>query len=128
MKYLLLILSSLGVKAELDLTIPKQPAVYVPKKFILNLGDYKEPPTKNQMIFFWTLNVLDVYTTYEGLRKCSRCTEQNPLLPKKPKLEELILQKAIVSTFISRNSSEGFIFYMNVGLGLAVINNYYVAR
>ena len=127
MKYLLLILSSLGVKAELDLTIPEQPAVYVPKKFILNLRDYNEPPTRNQMIFFWTLNALDVYTTYEGLKK-PNVYEKNFLLPKKPKLEELILQKAIVGTFIARNSSEGFIFYINVGLGLAVMNNYYVVR
>ena len=34
MKYLLLVLLSLSLKAELDLTIPEQPAVYVsPKEF-----------------------------------------------------------------------------------------------
>jgi len=125
MKYLLLILSSLGLKGELDLTIPIQPAVYVPsKEFILNLGDYNEPPTRNQIIFFWTINTLDVYTTYEGLRKCIRCKETNFLLPDKPQLEELILQKAIVGTYIARNSSEGFINVINVSLGLVVISNY----
>ena len=54
-----------------DALVPEQPAIYIPpeKEFFLHLGDYNEPPTKGQMIFFWTLNALDVYTTYEGLKK-----------------------------------------------------------
>ena len=125
MKYLIFIFSILNVSAELDLTIPEKPAVYIPpKEFIFNLGDYNEPPTKNQMIFFWTLNVLDTYTTYEGMKKCHTCKELNPLLPDRPELEELILQKAIIGTLIARNSSESYILAMNVGLGIAVLNNY----
>ena len=90
MKYLFLLLLSLDLKSELDLTIPKQPPTYIPpeEEFFFNVGDYKEPPTKNQMIVFWTLNALDVYTTVEGIKKPS-VYEKNPLLPKKPKLEEL---------------------------------------
>ena len=128
MKYLFLLLLSLSLKSELDLTIPEQPAAYIPpeKEFYLNLGDYKEPPTKAQKITFWTLNVLDVYTTYEGLKKCSSCTEQNPLLPDRPELEELLLQKAIVAGLISKHSSKNFITYINVTLTYAVINNYEV--
>jgi hypothetical protein len=131
MKYLLLLLTSLSLQAsldELDLTIPEQPAAYIPfeKEFFLNLGDYKEPPTKNQMIFFWTLNALDVYTTVEGLKKCSSCKEQNPLLPDRPELEELLLQKAIVAGLISKHSSKNAITSMNVILTYAVINNYEV--
>ena len=80
------------------------------------------------MITFWTLNVLDVYTTYEGLKRCSNCAENNPLLPDRPELNELLLQKAIVGTFIARNSSEDFITVMNVNLGLVVINNYNIGR
>ena len=129
MKYLLLLLLSLGLKAELDLTLPEQPAAYIPPEpKLLNLGDYNEPPTKAQLITFWTLNVLDVYTTYEGLKKCLYCAETNPILPARPELNELILQKAIISTFIARNSSEDFITVMNVSLGLAVINNYNVSK
>jgi len=125
MKYLWLLLFGVSLQAELDLTLPEQPAAYIPPEpKLLNLGDYNEPPTKTQLITFWTLNVLDVYTTYEGLKKCSNCTEINPLLPDKPKLEELILQKAIVGTFLTRNSSEDFIVAINVGLTFAVINNY----
>ena len=131
MKYLLLLLTSLSLQAsldELDLTLPEQPAVYIPpeKEFYLHLGDYNEPPTKNQMILYWTLNALDVYTTYEGLKKCSSCKEQNPLLPDRPELEELLLQKAIVAGLISKHSSKNAITSMNVILTYAVINNYEV--
>jgi hypothetical protein len=128
MKYLLLLLLSFNLKSELNLTIPKQPAVYVlPKEFILNLGDYNEPPTRNQMIFFWTLNALDVYTTYKGLKK-PNVYEKNPLLGDKPHLDNLLIQKVIIGGFISQNSSKNYITAMNVGLGLVVINNYYVAK
>ena len=128
MKYLFLLLLSIGLKAELDLTIPEQPAVYVPpKEFIFNLGDYKEPPTRNQMIFFWTLNALDVYTTYEGLKK-PNVYEKNPLLGDKPHLDNLLIQKAIIAGFISQNSSKNYITTMNVGLTYAVINNYNIIK
>ena len=93
MKYLLLLLFGVSLQAELDLTLPEQPAVYIPPEpKLLNLGDYNEPPTKTQLITYWTLNVLDVYTTYEGMKRCSTCTESNPFLPDKPKLEELDIQ------------------------------------
>ena len=125
MKYLWLLLFGVSLQSELDLTLPEQPAVYIPPEpKLLNLGDYNEPPTKTQLITFWTLNILDVYTTYEGLKRCSICEETNPLLPAKPELKELILQKAIVGTFMARNSSENYITVMNVGLTYAVINNY----
>ena len=128
MRYLLLLLLSLGLNAELDLTIPEQPAADIPdKKFLLKLGDYKEPPTRNQMIFFWTLNALDVYTTYEGLKK-PNVYELNPLLPKKPELEELLLQKAIVAGFISKNSNKNYITVMNASLTFVVINNYNIIK
>jgi len=125
MKYLLLLLFAVSLQAELDLTLPEQPAVYVPPKpKLLNLGDYNEPPTKAQLITFWTLNVLDVYTTYEGMKRCSTCKEMNPLLPNRPELEELILHKAIVATYMARNGSEDFVNVMNISLSFAVIYNY----
>ena len=129
MKYLLLMLLSLGLKAELDLTIPEQPAVYVPpKEFFFNLGDYNEPPTINQMIFFWTIDALDVYTTHQGMKKCSTCEEQNPLLPKRPELKEQLLQKAIVAGFLSKHSSKKYITVLNVTLTYAVVNNYNIIK
>jgi hypothetical protein len=92
-------------------------------EFILNLGDYNEPPTRNQMIFFWTLNALDVYTTYKSLKK-PNVYEKNPLLGDKPHLDNLLIQKAVVAGFISQNSSKNYITVMNTGLTFAVINNY----
>ena len=128
MKYLLLLLLSLGLKAELDLTIPEQPAVDIPpKEFILNWGDYKEPPTRNQMIFFWTINALDVYTSYEGLKN-PNISEINPLLGKDPSLERLILHKAFVAGVISKHGSKNYINFMNIGLTFAVINNYNLTK
>ena len=128
MKYLLLMLLSLNLKAELDLTIPEQPAVYVPpKEFIFNLGDYNEPPTRNQIIFFWTINALDVYTTYEGLKK-PNVYEKNSLLGDKPHLDNLLIHKAIVAGFISQNSNKNYITAMNVGLTFVVINNYKIIK
>jgi hypothetical protein len=124
MKYLLLLLLSFNLKSELNLTIPKQPAVYVlPKEFILNLGDYNEPPTRGQMIFFWTINALDVYTTYEGLKQPG-IVEANPLLGDKPHLDNLLIQKAIIGGFISKNGSSNYITLTNAITTLVVINNY----
>ena len=128
MKYLLLLLTSLSLQAslyELDLTLPEQPAVYIPpeKEFYLHLGDYNEPPTREQMIIFWTLNALDVYTTYEGLKQ-SNIQEGNPLLGKKPHLDNILIQKAIIGGFISQNSSKNYITFTNTIVGIVVIHNY----
>ena len=125
MKYLFLLLLSLSLKAELDLTIPEQPAAYIPpeKEFYLHLGDYNEPPTKTQIITFWTLNALDIYTTYEGLKE-PNTKESNFLIGKDPHLDEVLIQKAIIGTLISKNSSKKYIRFINVTLTWAVINNY----
>jgi len=123
MKYLLLLLS-LGLNAELDLTIPEQPAVNIPpKEFILNWGDYNEPPTKEQVITFWTLNALDVYTSHQGL-KSTKAFEENPLLGKDPSLERLILHKVVVGSFILNHSSKKYMKGINVLLTFTIINNY----
>ena len=124
MKYLLLVLLSFQLSAELDLTIPEQPAVYIPPEtFFLNLGDYNEPPTKAQKITFWTLNVLDIYTTHQGLKK-PYVSEVNPLLGKDPSLEKLILHKIVFASLISKHSSKRYIRGVNVILTMAVVNNY----
>ena len=132
MKYLLLLLTSLSLQAsldELDLTLPEQPSVYIPpeKEFLLSLGDYNEPPTKNQMILYWTLNALDVYTTYQGLKQPG-VREVNPLLGDKPHLDNLLLQKAIVGSLIAKNGSSNYITLTNTITTLAVINNYNIIK
>ena len=110
MKYLILIFFCIGVNAKLDLTIPEQPAAYIPpeKEFYLHFGDYNEPPTKAQIITFWTLNALDIYTTYEGLKK-PNTKESNFIIGKDPHLDEILVQKAIIGTLISNNSSKKYL-------------------
>ena len=124
MKYLLLLLLSLSLNAELDLTIPEQPAAHIPpqKKF-LQFIEIKEPPTKAQLVTFWTLNVLDVYTTHQALKK-PYAYETNPLYSKNPELEELILGKLIIGTIIHNNFERNQLRFTNVFLTYAVINNY----
>lgn len=129
MKYLLLLLTSLSLQSELDLTLPEQPSVYIPpeKEFFLALGDYNEPPTKGQMIFFWTINALDVYSTYEGLKQPG-VKEANPLLGDKPHLDNLLIQKAIIGGFIAKNGSSNYITLSNTIVTLTVINNYHIIK
>ena len=124
MKYLILLILSVSLQG-LDLTIPEQPAVYIPEKeYFFNWGDYNEPPTKSQVITFWILQGLDVYTSHQGLKKCGSCKETNPLLSEQPELSELILHKAIVGPLILNNFSKDQITIMNGAIAFAVINNY----
>tara|TARA_B110000858_G_scaffold27769_1_gene29308 strand:+ start:1671 stop:2057 length:387 start_codon:yes stop_codon:yes gene_type:complete len=128
MKYLFLLLLSSGLQADLDLSIPEQPAVYIPPEtFFLNLGDYNESPTKAQKIAFLTLNALDVYTTHQALKK-PYVYETNYLLGKNPSLGDLIIHKAVVGGLIYNYSSKNYIRLMNIGLTHAVINNYKIMR
>jgi hypothetical protein len=46
------------------------------------------------------------------------------MLPNRPELEELVLHKAIVATYMSRNGSKNFLTAMNVSLSLTIINNH----
>ena len=129
----------------IDFTIPEEPyslhtksyysinhlepiePIEIPKKYLFNFGDYKEPPTKTQYAVFWTLNVLDVWTTHRALKECPNCREMNPLLPEQPKLEELILQKAVIGGLIHWQGSKDYMNFINMGLTFAVVNNYNIA-
>jgi len=123
MRYLLLLLLSFQVSAELDLTIPEQPAVYVPDVKILQPLEWREAPTKIQTITFWTLNVLDVYTTRKGLKK-TYTTERNPLLGSKPSIAQLILLKSIMGPIIILGFDKKEMSYVNPFLLMVVHSNY----
>jgi hypothetical protein len=124
MKYLILLLLSVSLHS-LDLTIPEQPAAEIPEKeYFFNWGDYNEPPTKSQVITFWILQGLDVYTSHQGLKKCGDCKESNFLLPEQPTLSELLLHKAIFGSLILNHSSKNQMTFLNGAIGYAVINNY----
>ena len=124
MKYIILFALSVNMLSELDLTIPEQPAAHIPpQKTFLQFVEIKEPPTKAQLVTFWTLNVLDVYTTHQALKK-PYTYETNLLYSKKPKLEELIIGKLIIGTILHNNFEKNHLRLANVLLTHAVINNY----
>jgi len=116
--------------AELDLTLPPisdKEVVELEKKFRDNFNfiEIKEPPTRQQRIIYWTLNALDVYTTYEGLKN-PNITEANPLLGKRPSLEELVVHKIILAGLLGENLSTYSYTFLNTSLSIAVIRNVYV--
>ena len=64
-------------------------------KVILDLPPFIEPATKLQWALFYTLQILDIYSTDRAMQySCVR--EVNPLLGKSPTAEELVLLKVIL--------------------------------
>lgn len=131
MKYLFFIFFSLPVLCELDLALPpltaeeiKQIPPLKDEKF-LQFYEIKEPPTKSQKVVFYTLNILDVYTSYEGLKN-PNLAEGNVLLGKKPHLDELILQKIIIGGLIHQNASKNYMRIVNTSLGIVIMRNKYL--
>lgn len=129
MKYLTILLLSFPIYSlDLDLTIPELPYDYEPieieEKRFLHLGDFNEPPTRGQIIYFWTFNALDVWTTHRGIKSSPYIREANPLLDDRPTLEELIFHKAIVAGLMHKHSSSDYMQVLNISLTWAVWNNY----
>ena len=79
---------------------------------------------KHQQILWYTLNVLDVYTTHRGL-KSPRVREANPLLPNRPSFGELILFKTIFLTYLHDMPTDSYVFG-NKLMTAVVANNTYV--
>ncbi len=118
--------------AELDLTLPPIPdeeVIELEKKFRDNFNfiEIKKPPTRQQRILYWTLNALDVYTTYEGLKN-PNITEGNPFHSDKPSLEELVIHKIIFAGLLGENLSTYSYTFMNTALGIAVVRNIYITN
>ena len=56
--------------------------------------DFHTPPSRSQYITFWTMQALDVYTTYRGLKyDCVR--EGNPLLGDRPGIGHMVTHKTV---------------------------------
>ena len=80
-------------------------------------------------IFFWTTQILDVYSTYEGM-KYSCLYEANPLLPRVPNVSEMVgLKLGIIGgvKFVI-DADENFWYGWKLGAGMStgviVANNF----
>ena len=81
---------------------------------------------------FLILNIVDVATTVYAMEHRDTLYESNFLLPRKPKPEELILQKAVViatmshlDLFSTHPGDQWYIDGLNTMLGLVIISNLY---
>ena len=89
-----------------------------------------DPANRWHWATFWTLQALDVYTTDRGMNY--DCVyEVNPLLPKKPSLERLVLHKSITLIPFKNiadvlQPSDAELFLSTALTGLVVINNFKV--
>jgi len=97
-----------------------------PYKGMFDDLEFKESATNADITVFWLLQALDVYTTLEATQY--RCvTEANPLLPKKPTFEQLVLLKMIPHIFWDPQDLRTHeIESLNALTGLVVANNTYV--
>ena len=80
--------------------------------------------------YFLAINALDVATTVYAIENRNTLVEGNLLLPPKPRPEELLLQKVVVTYMLStlglfstRPEDQHFINSLNVVTTLAVLNN-----
>jgi hypothetical protein len=97
------------------------------KSGLLSQFDFNEPVSTTHWVLFWTLQALDVYTTYKGLH-CDGVRELNPLFPDEPKLGQIILTKAILlSPLMYMNDNYEFNNKHIIGVtgvgALTVLNN-----
>ena len=90
--------------------------------------DWNQTATKRQWAFFYTIQVLDVYSTHRGLQyDCIR--EGNPLLGDRPTLPHMITHKTVFLAPIWMLQNEGIytkreLNTYNTMAGLVVYNNF----
>ena len=94
----------------------------------------QEPLEARHISLFVLMNLLDVYTTMEG-SSYPCVVEINPLLPRKPSLEEVLLLKSLASWIQLDNNLDGEMDYNPQLLrettfitSIAVMNNYDVIQ
>jgi hypothetical protein len=94
-----------------------------------DLNWHQEGP-RGQYITFWTLQVLDVYSTYRGLKyDCVR--EINPILGPDPSVAQMVTHKTIFLNPFYILPGEGVItkddmVWVNTMMSTVVYNNYRV--
>lgn len=124
-----LLSSSLPAKPDIYWRITKAPYLNKPEAYV----DYSLP--KAQLHFklqekpyqeFIALQLLDIYTTHRAVNIKGYALEANPLLPKQPSLELLLVLKGASSYLIIRDASPQQITNINTLYHLVLLNNLYV--
>ena len=124
-----LLSSSLPAKPDIYWRITKAPYLNKPEAYV----DYSLP--KAQLHFklqekpyqeFLALQILDIYTTHRAINIKGYALEANPLLPKQPSLELLLVLKGTSSYFVVKNASPQQIKYANAFYRVILLNNLYV--
>lgn len=89
--------------------------------------DWDEPL---HQYYFW-INLADMATTIYALENRDNLYEGNILLDDKPRPEELLLQKVVISYFFhevgmfsEQELTDDWLYITNAGITLATINNY----
>ena len=81
--------------------------------------------SREQVALFITFNILDVYSTYRGL-KYDCVEESNPLLGKNPSPESIITKKVILTPIVLNTFTEFDLKAANVLYTGVLYNNYRV--
>jgi len=123
------LLISVGIKAnDFDFEQMKEDGERIKASEYTYNFDFQNPKHK----YFIAINALDVASTIYALENRNNLIEGNPLLPEKPELEELIVQKAIVAytlnyigIFSTNPDEEWYLNAMNIAVTIALINNLY---
>ena len=126
--YFTLFILPCTVFAQLDLTLPElsqKDVINIPERKFLQFVEIKEPPSRAQIITYWTLNVLDVYTTYEGLKN-PNTKEANPFLGERPHLDNLLIHKLVFAGVAGQNLDTYGYTWMNFALTGTVVRNYHI--
>jgi hypothetical protein len=105
---------------------PKEPELVFTKPFdtTLRLKHYEDG--RKAKMYWYAINALDVYTTYNGLRANENLYEANPALPDRPSLSQLVLHKAVMFSLYNRyfKFTQSDYQHLNVVLTAVVINNH----
>ena len=128
LKFIIVILCTISLSVS-AMPIPEKPELV----FVKSSGVYNTPlrlkhydNNRKEKMYWYTINALDVYTTYNGLRQNGNLYEANPVLPDRPSLSQLILHKALMFSFYNRyfDFTQSDYRHLNLVLTGVVINNH----
>ncbi len=99
----------------------------------LEFSPHFDEPSKGQWTLFYTLQILDIYTTYRGL-KYDCVKELNPIVGEQPSVKRMFFTKVALLTpamqydMKNDNLSEKSFNQMNFMMGIVVASNYDVLQ